>query len=98
MLTKATPTETYNPTLSGGTSQVTGYSGISDRMLSESLTGCPGIRNDGHDNANRASLYANARAQNLERWSGKTRICQPTEPVWLNPEIEISAPKIRDAP
>jgi len=57
----------------------------------------PNARNDGHENANRASLYANARAQNLERWSGKTRICQPTEPVWLNPEIEISAPKIRDA-
>jgi hypothetical protein len=54
----------------------------------------------GHDRAtltNRASLYENARAQNPERWSGKTRNWQPAGPVWLNPENEISAPEIRDA-
>ncbi|WP_255005893.1 hypothetical protein [Roseovarius sp. M141] len=42
------------------------------------------------------ALYANARAQNPERWSGKTRNWQPAGPVWLNPENEISAPEIRD--
>jgi putative transposase len=47
--------------------------------------------------ANRAILYANARAQKLERWSGKTRNWQPAGAVWLNPEREISAPEIRDA-
>ena len=46
---------------------------------------------------NRASLYANARAQNPGRWSGKTRNWQPAGPVWLNPETEISVPEIRDA-
>ena len=53
--------------------------------------------NDGATLANRASLYAKARAQNPERWSGKTRNWQPAGPVWLNPENEISAPEIRDA-
>jgi transposase InsO family protein len=60
----------------------------------------PGARHAGHDNAtlaNRASLYAIARAQNPGRWSGKTRNWQPVGPVWLNPEAEISAPEIRDA-
>ena len=60
----------------------------------------PGARHAGHDRAtlaNRAMLYANARAQNPERWSGKTRNWQPAGPVWLNPENEISAPEIRDA-
>jgi len=60
----------------------------------------PGAHHAGHDRAalaNRASLYANARAQNPERWSGKTRNRQPVGPVWLNPETEISAPEIRDA-
>lgn len=60
----------------------------------------PNARHAGHDLAtlaNRASLYANARAQNPERWSGKTRNWQPAGPVWLNPETEISAPEIRDA-
>ena len=60
----------------------------------------PGARHAGHDRAtlaNRAMLYANARAQNPERWSGKTRNWQPAGPVWLNPETEISAPEIRDA-
>ena len=60
----------------------------------------PNARHAGHDRAtleNRASLYANARAKNPERWSGKTRNWQPAGPVWLNPENEISAPEIRDA-
>jgi len=60
----------------------------------------PDARHTGRDRAtltNRASLYANARAQNPERWSGKTRNWQPAGPVWLNPETEISAPEIRDA-
>jgi putative transposase len=47
--------------------------------------------------ANRAILYATARAQNPQRWSGKTRNWQPAGPVWLNPENEISVPDIRDA-
>jgi hypothetical protein len=46
---------------------------------------------------NRASLSANARAQNPQRWSGNTRNRQPAGPVWLNPENEISVPEIRDA-
>jgi putative transposase len=60
----------------------------------------PGARHAGHDHAtlaNRAMLYANARAQNPGRWSGKIRNWQPTGPVWLNPENEISDPEIRDA-
>jgi len=60
----------------------------------------PNARHAGHDRAtlaNRASLYANARSQNPERWTGKTRNWQPAGPVWLNPETEISAPEIRDA-
>ena len=60
----------------------------------------PDARHAGRDRAtlaNRAILYANARSQNPERWSGKTRNWQPAGPVWLNPETEISAPEIRDA-
>jgi len=60
----------------------------------------PNARHAGHDLAalaNRASFYANARAQNPERWSGNNRNWQPAGPVWLNPETEISAPEIRDA-
>ena len=60
----------------------------------------PDARHTGGDRATLASrtiLYANARAQHPERWSGQTRNWQPTGPVWLNPETEISAPKIRDA-
>ena len=60
----------------------------------------PDARHAGHDRAtltSRASLYAKTRAQNPERWSGKTRNWQPAGPVWLNPENEISAPEIRDA-
>ena len=60
----------------------------------------PNERHAGHDRAalaNRASLYADARSQHPERWSGKTRNWQPPGPVWLNPERETSAPEIRDA-
>lgn len=60
----------------------------------------PDARHAGRDRAtlaNRTILYANARAQHPERWSGKTRNWQPAGPVWLNPENEISAPEIRDA-
>jgi putative transposase len=60
----------------------------------------PDARHTGHDRAtlaSRATLYANARAQKPERWSGKTRNWQPAGPVWLNPENEIGAPEIRDA-
>jgi hypothetical protein len=60
----------------------------------------PSTRDVGDDRAtlaNHASLHANASAQNPERWSGKTRNCQPAGPVWLNPETEISVPEIRDA-
>ena len=60
----------------------------------------PNERHAGQDSttlANRAILYANACAQKPERWSGKIRNWQPAGPVWLNPENEISAPKIRDA-
>ena len=57
-------------------------------------------RHDGRDHAtlaSRTSLHAKVRAQNPERWSGKTRNWQPAGPVWLNPENKISAPEIRDA-
>jgi transposase InsO family protein len=60
----------------------------------------PAARHAGHERATlagRACLYANARAQNPQRWSGNTRNWQPAGPVWLNPETEISAPEIRDA-
>jgi transposase InsO family protein len=60
----------------------------------------PDERHAGHDRAtldSRASLYANAKAQNPERWSGKTRNWQPAGPVWLNPETDMSVPEIRDA-
>ncbi len=60
----------------------------------------PNVRHAGHDHAtltNRAILYADARAQNPQRWSGMTRNWQPAGPVWLNPERETSAPEIRDA-
>jgi putative transposase len=60
----------------------------------------PNARHGGIDRktlANRAILYATARAQNPQRWSGKTRNWQPAGPAWLNPENEISVPEIRDA-
>ena len=61
----------------------------------------PNARHAGHDHAtltNRAILYANARAQNPQRWSGKTRIWQPAGPVWLNPERETAAPRTSEMP
>ena len=60
----------------------------------------PNARHAGHDrvaSVNRAMLYANANAQNPERWSGKTRNWHPVGPVWLNPENETIATEIRDA-
>ena len=60
----------------------------------------PNARHAGHEGttlANRASLYAKARAKNPGRWSGKARNCQPAGPVWLNPEREACVPEIRDA-
>ena len=60
----------------------------------------PNARHGGIDRktlANRAILYATARALNPQRWSGKTRNWKPAGPVWLNPENEISVPQIRDA-
>ena len=54
----------------------------------------PNARHSGDDRetlANRAILYASARARNPQRWSGKTRNWQPAGPVWLNPETENSA-------
>ena len=60
----------------------------------------PSMRHAGLDHdalANRALLYANARTQKPERWSGKTRNWQPAGPVWLNPERDNSASEIRDA-
>jgi putative transposase len=60
----------------------------------------PNARHAGHDRATlttRANLYATARAQNPQRWSGKTRNWQPAGPVWLNPDNEVSVPKIKDA-
>ena len=60
----------------------------------------PNARHGGQDRntlANRAILYAKARTQNPQRWSGKIRNWQPAGPVWLNPETETSAPQIRDA-
>ena len=60
----------------------------------------PNARHSGADRktlANRDILYASARAQNPQRWSGKTRNWQPAGPVWLNPETETSDLEIRDA-
>ena len=60
----------------------------------------PSMRHVGQERetlANRALLYANARTQKPERWSGKIRNWQPAGHVWLNPERDTSAPEIRDA-
>jgi putative transposase len=60
----------------------------------------PNMRHSGQERdalSKRAILYANARAQKPERWSGKTRNSQPAGNVWLNPERENSASEIRDA-
>ena len=60
----------------------------------------PDERHAGRDRAtlaDRASLHPNARAQNPERWSGKTRNWQPAGPVWLNPDHQACVREIRDA-
>ena len=57
----------------------------------------PNMRHVGQERETRAILYANARAQKPQRWSGKTCNWQPAGPVWLNPERDTSAPEIRDA-
>ena len=60
----------------------------------------PNVRHADHDRAtlaNRASLYANARAKNPGRWSGKARNWQPAGSVWLNPIGEACVPEIRGA-
>lgn len=60
----------------------------------------PNERQAGHDRGtlvSRAILYANVRARNPERWSGKVRNWKPAGPIWLNPETDNSAPEIRDA-
>ncbi len=43
-LTKAARPDIKNPCLRGNDPQVTGYPGMTDRMLSEQLTGCVGMR------------------------------------------------------
>ena len=58
------------------------------------------LRQGGQDSetlANRAMVYAKARAQKPERWSGKTRNRQSAGPGWLNPERDTSASEISDA-
>ncbi len=60
----------------------------------------PNVRHGGQERGtleSRTILYANARAQKSERWSGKTRNWEPAGPVWLNPERETGAPEIRNA-
>jgi putative transposase len=60
----------------------------------------PSMRHGGQECdvlSKRAILYAKARAQKPERWSGKTRNWQPVGAVWLNPERKTGAPEIRDA-
>lgn len=60
----------------------------------------PNARHVGQDRstlAKRAILFANARAQKPERWSGNTRNLQPAGPVWLNSERDNSASGIRGA-
>ena len=54
----------------------------------------PGQRHRGEDKAilaNRAQVYAAAKARNPARWSGKTRNWEPVGDVWLNPEREPEA-------
>ena len=60
----------------------------------------PNMRHSGQEGeilAKRASLYANARAENPARWSRKVRNWQPIGAVWLNPEREQAASEMRDA-
>ncbi len=60
----------------------------------------PNTRHAGQDQtmlAARAGLWAKARAARPERWSGQPRNWAPVGDVWLNPERDNDAPKIRDA-
>ena len=60
----------------------------------------PNTRHAGQDQtvlAARAGLWAKARAAKPERWSGKPRNWTPVGDVWLNPDRDNDAPKIRDA-
>ena len=60
----------------------------------------PNTRHQGQDPAvlaQRASLWAAARAARPERWSGPLRNWTPAGNVWLNPDRDNGAPKIRDA-
>lgn len=60
----------------------------------------PNTRHQGQDPAvlaQRASLWAAARAARPERWSGPLRNWTPAGDVWLNPDRDNGAPKIRDA-
>jgi hypothetical protein len=60
----------------------------------------PNTRHAGHDQtvlAARACLWAEARAARPERWSGQPRNWPPAGDVWLNPERDTGALKIRDA-
>ena len=60
----------------------------------------PNTRHAGYDQtvlAARACLWAEARAARPERWSGQPRNWPPAGDVWLNPERDTGALKIRDA-
>jgi putative transposase len=60
----------------------------------------PNTRHAGQDQtvlAQRACLWAKARAARPERWSGQPRNWAPVADVWLNPERATGALKIRDA-
>jgi putative transposase len=82
-------------------SLTTAYAGwLREHLHSRVRFVTPNARHDGRDHATLASrtvLYANARAQNPQRWSGKTRNWQSAGPVWLNPERDTGTPEIRDA-
>jgi putative transposase len=60
----------------------------------------PNTRHAGQDQAvlaQRACLWAKARAARPERWSGQPRNWAPVADVWLNPERDTGALKTRDA-
>ena len=60
----------------------------------------PNMRHDGQEGeilAERARLYASARAENPARWSRQVRNWQPIGAVWLDPEREQTASEMRDA-
>ena len=55
----------------------------------------PNARHAGHDRAtltSRANLYTTARAQNPQRWSGKTRNWQPAGPRLVEPRKRNQRP------